>query len=97
VADKMHFEAFELSPENESVVGTKGRLKRSFPAFAVSVTFETYSDDAFQSAIAQTIAKMSAESVEEMRPQVTKSGQQHQEIRDTIRPDLVTEHLMSFF
>ncbi|CZT48195.1 uncharacterized protein RSE6_08861 [Rhynchosporium secalis] len=89
VADQMNFKAFELFPDNESVIGTKGR--------AVSVPSSTFSDDAFQTTISQTLAKMSTEPVEEMHPQVTKSGQQLQEIRNTTRPDIVTEHLMSYF
>ncbi|CZT00108.1 uncharacterized protein RAG0_08255 [Rhynchosporium agropyri] len=52
VADQMHVKAFELFPDNESVIGTKGR--------AVSVPSSTFSDDAFQTTISQTLAKMTA-------------------------------------
>lgn len=32
------FETFELSPTSEAVMSTRGRLKRSFPGYAVSLT-----------------------------------------------------------
>ncbi|KXT06191.1 hypothetical protein AC578_1431 [Pseudocercospora eumusae] len=35
--DKLVFEVFELSPRNEDVIATKGRLIRTFPANAVAV------------------------------------------------------------
>ncbi|KAK8013447.1 hypothetical protein PG991_009040 [Apiospora marii] len=37
VKDGAVFEMFELSPDNAAVMGTRGRLVRSFPAFAVQV------------------------------------------------------------
>jgi hypothetical protein len=94
--DGAFFEVFELSPDNNSVVSTKGRLQRSFPAFAVFVPLKHLSDQSFQTTLSQTVSKMSAERVEEMQPKVKKAGEKQSEPRDTAMPHLVTEQLVSF-
>ncbi|RDW87962.1 hypothetical protein BP5796_03656 [Coleophoma crateriformis] len=94
--DVVIFEVFELSPDNKSVVSTKGRLQRSFPAFAVSVPLEEFSDQGFQTTLSQAISKMSTERIDEMQPKVKKAGEKQSETRDTTIPHLVTEHLVSF-
>ncbi|RDW72793.1 hypothetical protein BP6252_06700 [Coleophoma cylindrospora] len=94
--DVVVFEVFELSPDNKSIVSTKGRLQRSFPAFAVSVPLKEFSDEGFQTTLSQAISKMSAERIDEMQPKVKKAGEKQSETRDTVIPHLVTEHLVSF-
>jgi hypothetical protein len=95
-ADGAFFELFELSPDNRSVMSTKGRLQRSFPAFVVFVPLKDFSDEGFQITLAQTISKMSAEHIAEMQPKVRKAGDVQSETRDTVMPHLVSEHLVSF-
>ncbi|KAI9824844.1 MAG: hypothetical protein M1819_000796 [Sarea resinae] len=94
--DTIHFEAFELSPCNESVITTRGRLRRSFPGAAFAVRQSTFDTDGFKATLAQTIAKMSHQVAMGMQPKVRKAGQQHTEDRDTTHPSMVTEYLMSF-
>jgi hypothetical protein len=94
--DGAFFEVFELSPNNNSVMSTKGRLRRSFPAFVVFIPLKEFSDEGFQVTMSHTISKMSAEHVDEMQPKVTKAGNKQSENRDTAMPYLVTEHLVSF-
>jgi hypothetical protein len=94
--DGAFFEVFELSPDNRSVMSTKGRLQRCFPAFVVFLPLKEFNDDAFQTTLSQTISKMSAEYVDEMQPKVKKAGDIQSENRDTAMPHLVTEHLVSF-
>ncbi|CAG8972326.1 hypothetical protein HYALB_00001729 [Hymenoscyphus albidus] len=96
VSDGICFEIFELSPDNESVITTKGRLRRSFPASACVVNQVIFNEDGFQATLAQTIAKMSHQAAPDMQPKVRKARQQHNENRDATHPRLVTEHLMSF-
>lgn len=96
VSDGICFEAFELSPRNESAITTKGRLQRSFPASAFSVSWRTFDEHGFQATLAQTVAKMSHQAAPDMQPKVRKARQQHNEDRDTTHPKLVTEHLMGF-
>ena len=90
------FEAFELSPRNKSVLAAKGRLRRSFPACAVAVVQSTFDEDGFVATLAQAITKMSHQLGPDSQPKVWKADQEHEEMRDTAHPCLITEHLMSF-
>ncbi|KAF2664444.1 hypothetical protein BT63DRAFT_89804 [Microthyrium microscopicum] len=92
----VNIEIFELSPDNESVVSTQGRLKRSFPAAAITIPYMTFYDQDFRNTLAQAIATMSYQPVDEMQPQVSKAGQTISEARNSTMPHMVTEHLMSF-
>lgn len=47
-AESVIFECFEASPLTESVMATKGRLIRHFPAHAVSIPTSTFNDHNFQ-------------------------------------------------
>ncbi|KAF2745418.1 hypothetical protein M011DRAFT_478936 [Sporormia fimetaria CBS 119925] len=89
------FEVFELAPSNGAVMTTQGRLERSFPAFAVSVSMKEYSKTGFQQAVAQAIAKMSVQPAEGFQPKAQKAGAAHDEIRETTHPGIVTEHLVN--
>lgn len=88
-------EAFELSPLNEAVMSTSGRLRRCFPGPAVSIPINMFDDAEFQSTLANTLSKMSMQPAIGMIPTVRKSRNNVQEIRDTTHPGLVTEFLVS--
>jgi hypothetical protein len=92
----VHFEAFELSPLNESVITTKGRLQRSFPGPAFSVERNVFGQAAFLETTAQTLAKMSHQAAIGTTPQVRKAGRMHNEDRDTVHPKMVTELFAAF-
>jgi len=62
----------------------------------VFVPLEELSAQGFQTTLSQTVARMSAERVDEMQPKVKKAGEKQTETRDTAMPHLVTEHLVSF-
>jgi hypothetical protein len=89
------FEPFELSPQNERVMATVGRLKRSFPASSTAMSFELFGQKQCQAGLANTIATMSHQEVSEMKPKVTKAGDQHIEERDTTAPTIVTDFLVA--
>ncbi|KAK6866259.1 hypothetical protein PG995_002787 [Apiospora arundinis] len=89
------FEMFELSPNNASVMGTRGRLVRMFPAFAVQVGSDVLTNPEFQSSIANTMATMSHQKAHGTTPKVKKAGQSLEEERDTTSPKAVTELLAS--
>ncbi|KAI0595401.1 hypothetical protein F4775DRAFT_605075 [Biscogniauxia sp. FL1348] len=91
--NQVRFESFELSPENKSAMGTKGRLLRCFPASAVSISITAYSDGELRQAIAHTIAKMSCQRVYEAKAKIEKSGEVQIEEGDTTDPFLVTDFL----
>ena len=94
--DELVFEAFELSPLNEQVVKTKGRLVRSFPAAAISVNTTKHTCSDLVPIVAHTLATMSVEPVPDMQPVSTKAGASHEEHRDTTSPAAVTELFFGF-
>lgn len=93
-SDGVIFEAFELSPLNEAVMSTKGRLRRSFPGPAICISTDTFEDAEFQSVLASTLAKMCSQKAVGMTPTVRKSQNNVQEDRDTSHPGIVTELLL---
>lgn len=90
------FEIFELSPTNASVLGTRGRLVREFPATAIAVPMKIFGEKKFQNVLARTLVKMSYQTVEGTKPKVDKAHQSHDEDRDTNHPRIVTELLAGF-
>jgi len=89
------FEFFEVAPTNVSVMCDKGRLRRTFPASAISIQADVMQDASFRSAIANTLAQLDVHTPEEAWPVVTKAKSKTIEPRDTIHPKFVTEMLYS--
>ncbi|OTA55802.1 hypothetical protein K449DRAFT_468641 [Hypoxylon sp. EC38] len=92
----VHVEMFELSPRNEDVMSTEGRLRRVFPGSAVAIPLETFQSHEFQATVAFTLIKMSAQPAYDTKPQVKKSNKMHDEDRDTTHPKMVTELFSAF-
>ncbi|RSL81628.1 hypothetical protein CEP52_017151, partial [Fusarium oligoseptatum] len=86
-------ETFELSPSNNAVVATRGRLVRRFPANATEMPCKVLEDEDFQDAFAKTLAKMSHQTVEETKHKVKKAKQKHIEDRETAHPRIVVDLL----
>ncbi|KAK1708175.1 uncharacterized protein BDZ83DRAFT_768810 [Colletotrichum acutatum] len=89
-------EAFELSPTNESVMSTKGRLCRSFPGVGVSIPLKRFVEPGFQEVLAATLAKMSSQAIDGTQPRAKKAGQFLNESRDTANPEMITEFMYSY-
>lgn len=87
--DNVNFEIFELSPPNEAVYSTNGRLRRHFPEEVVEMQCESLRDGNVRNAIANTLGTMSRESVDEMQPRARKAKTEHIEERDTVRSFMV--------
>ncbi|KAL4994276.1 hypothetical protein BDV10DRAFT_189152 [Aspergillus recurvatus] len=94
--DAIHVEAFELSPQNEAVNSTVGRLQRQFPGPSLVLDQATFNAPGLQDTLAQTLATMSRQSVAGTKPKVKKACQEHDEDRDTTDPKMVTEFLAAF-
>lgn len=94
----VNFEAFELTPPNEKVISTEGRLRRHYPDHfpTLNIPTSTFDDSHFQSTLAETLSTMSCQKAVGMTPTVRKSDNDVDEIRDTIHPGLVTELIYSF-
>jgi len=88
------FEVFELSPPNESVMRTKGRLRRSFPTFACQMSFQQFQEEGLIESLANTLEKMSRQEAPGFQPQTRKNKEDHDENRDTTHPGLVTDFFM---
>lgn len=95
MADSACFESFELSPTNDSVMTTRGRLVREFPATAIEISGDDFKTNEFLTVVAKTLAKMSHQTVQEMKGKAWKADQEHDEDRDTTDPRIVTELLTS--
>ncbi|KAI9655268.1 MAG: hypothetical protein M1829_000681 [Trizodia sp. TS-e1964] len=93
--DSLLFYFFELSPNNEAIIGTKGRLRRCFPASALSIKIATLMQDGCLSSLAHTVAKLSCQEVAEAKARVRKKGDLQIEERDTTNPRLVTDFLLT--
>ncbi|KAI2627868.1 hypothetical protein GGR54DRAFT_590862 [Hypoxylon sp. NC1633] len=89
-------EMFELSPLNEAVISSKGRLRRVFPGCAVSVPLEVFQSRDFQATVAYTLTKMSFQPAPGTKTKVKKSNEMLDEDRDTTHPKMVTELFFSF-
>jgi hypothetical protein len=88
------FEVFELSPPNETVMRTKGRLKRSFPTYACQISLQQFQEKGLIESLANTLGKMSCEEAPGFRPQTRKNREDHDETRDTTHPGLITDFFM---
>ncbi|RYC61027.1 hypothetical protein CHU98_g5182 [Xylaria longipes] len=93
---RIFFEVFEISPNNEATMATKGRLRRSFPGAGVVLDKSDFQQRQFQETIAHTLADMSRHPVEAMKPKVKKAGSILPEDRDTNHPGMVSELLIGF-
>ncbi|TVY81339.1 hypothetical protein LSUE1_G008843 [Lachnellula suecica] len=82
--DSVQFETFELSPLNQPVMTTKGRLRRSFPGIALSLSAKVFERTSLQDMLAQTLAKMSHQPATGMQPTAAKGGRMHDESRAII-------------
>jgi hypothetical protein len=88
------FEGFELSPPNETVMGTKGRLKRSFPNYACQISLQQFQEKGLIESLAHTLGNMSFEEAPGFQPQTHKNKKDHDETRDTTHPGLITDFFM---
>ncbi|KAJ4287163.1 hypothetical protein N0V90_012561 [Kalmusia sp. IMI 367209] len=90
------FEVFELSPPNDTVMRTKGRLKRSFPTYACQISLQRFQETGLIESLSHTLGKMCCEEVPGFQPQTRKNKKDHDETRDTTHPGLITDFFMHF-
>ncbi|KAJ5260588.1 hypothetical protein N7478_012193 [Penicillium angulare] len=93
--NKVHVESFELSPRNESVITTVGRLVRAFPGPGIALDMADLDKPGLLDAIGFTLALMSHQPVAGMKPKIKKANQKHDEDRDTTDPKMITGFFMS--
>ncbi|KAF9695776.1 hypothetical protein EKO04_006190 [Ascochyta lentis] len=88
------FEFFELAPDNKNAM-LSGRLVRTFPGFAATISVSKLQEAGLIGMLANTISKMSTQAAPGFQPQARKAGQGHDEERDTTHPGMVTDHLLN--
>ncbi|KAF1930947.1 uncharacterized protein M421DRAFT_57599 [Didymella exigua CBS 183.55] len=88
------FECFELSPTNNNAM-LNGRLLRSFPGLAARIAIPKLQEPGLVHMLSETLAKMSTQVAPGFQPQVRKAGQNHDEVRDTTHPGMVTDYLLN--
>lgn len=69
---------------------TKGRLRRCFPGPVIIVSHDRMTDTTFLDPLTQLLAKLDAETPQEVIPITRKAGSDVPEIRDTLHPRFVT-------
>ncbi|KAJ4354619.1 uncharacterized protein N0V89_006356 [Didymosphaeria variabile] len=94
LGDDVVFEVFELSPQDEQVTTTKGRLVRSFPSYACRIHLKAFIEEGLVEALAHHIAKLSYHEVSEFRFGIAKE-KDNTGPPNTAHPGLVTEYLVS--
>ena len=87
------FESFELSATSEAVMKAKGRLRRRFPGPAIAVSQDRMKDASLREPLADTLAKMDAETSDSACSMVMKANSKVPEVRDTVHPRFITEWL----
>ncbi|RDW94330.1 hypothetical protein BP5796_00093 [Coleophoma crateriformis] len=90
------FEMFELSPTNEAVTETIGRLTRTFPGPSISLGEDLIRDESFRNELTYLLEKLDSEVLPEATEKVTKARSNAIEVRQTSHPRYVTEMLTAF-
>ncbi|KAL0058904.1 hypothetical protein AAF712_014386 [Marasmius tenuissimus] len=91
--DRTVFESFEVSPPNETVMSTAGKLVCSYPGPAIAIPSETANDPDFISAISSFLAQMHTDVIDAAMPTTKKAGSKVEEIRNTPSPRFISELL----
>lgn len=89
-------EILELSPPNETIMSTEGRVARHFPASALAISLGTFQEEGLRAILTETIVRMSHQESAQVMSRSSKSGDNPIEIRDTTDPRLITDLLMKF-
>ena len=92
-SNQYSFESFEVSPTDEAVMATRGRLRRCFPGPAVAINQDRIADASFLKPLVELLVQLDAETPEEVLPTTTKAHSEVTETRDTSHPRFVTEML----
>ncbi|KAF9235916.1 hypothetical protein BU15DRAFT_64461 [Melanogaster broomeanus] len=87
------FEAFEVSPTTEAVMGARGKLVCSYPGPAIKIPDDVFEDDAFLSELVNFLVHMNDNRITDALPVTHKARSQVEETRDTVDPRYVTELL----
>jgi hypothetical protein len=89
--DQYVFETFEVSCPNAIVIGSQGRIQRSLPSEAITISAEQMDDPTFREPFAEILIKMDAFTPEDAYRMAKKAGAKLGEIRNAVYPRYFTE------
>ncbi|QRW06904.1 kinase-like protein [Ceratobasidium sp. AG-Ba] len=89
--DATTFEVFEAQAPNQSVMSTPGKLVRHFPGPAIEVPNSIVGDPDFIAEIANFLAQMNVDVLEDATAKTRKAGSQVAEVRDAADPRYITQ------
>jgi hypothetical protein len=70
----MLFEAFEVSPKAEAIMGARGKLVCSYPGPAIAMTIHTFENEVFRSELVNFLVHMNDDTIPDALPVATKTG-----------------------
>jgi len=94
-ANRVVFEAFEVSPKAEDVLKSKGTLQWDLPTSSAAISTTVFEDRSFQRCLANFLPQAGLEAVTEFLAVTRKAGSDVSELRDTTNPALITSLLIT--
>ncbi|KAK7677682.1 hypothetical protein QCA50_019373 [Cerrena zonata] len=88
------FETFEVSPKNEPVMSTSGKLRCSYPGHAAAISAPTFSDHFFLTELSSFLAQMDIDVIDDVTPKTKKAGNDVLETRDSTDPRYISQLLV---
>ena len=93
--DDYLIESFEASPPAATVLSAQRALQWDFPSRAVTVPIATFENSRFQESFVDFLEKASNQPVKQFAAATLKAGSRAYESRDTTRPAIIGQLLMS--
>ncbi|KAI0071844.1 hypothetical protein K474DRAFT_1668514 [Panus rudis PR-1116 ss-1] len=90
---RMLFEIFEVSPSNEAVYGTAGKLIRTFPGAAVEIPINIANDRVFLNELSSFVCQMDVDQLDSSA-KTFKADSTVVEARDTVDPKYISQLLV---
>src|SRR5258708_10173593 len=91
--DFVQFEAFEVSPQNNDVMMTTGKLLCSYPGPAILVPTDIFMNECFLQNLSSFLVRMDVDCLDSA-PTTSKAGSNVVEVRETVHPRYISELLM---
>ena len=91
--DVVQFDMFEVSPQNNAIMSTKGKLLCSYPGPAIQVPAGVFMDECFRQALSSFLIQMDVDCLDST-PTMSKAGSVVKEVRETAHPRYISELLV---
>jgi hypothetical protein len=91
--DFVQFEVFEVSPQNEAIMSSEGKLLCSYPGPAIQVSTDIFTDECFRQELSKFLVQMDVDCLDST-PTTVKAGSVVREVRETVDPRYISELLM---